>query len=198
MQKLLKLKIITYSILAGLVTLSSCTKVIDINLNDAAPKFVIQGDLSNVTATTTVTVSKTINFSQDNVFPSVSGAVVTIKDNSSGLISTLNETRLGTYQTFDLQGIVGHTYSLNVSINGAAYTSTSTMPEQVPLDSITFQHNRGFGRNVISPIPNFTDPANVKNYYQFEELVNGRHINRIFVFDDLMTAHISRLATWLN
>ena len=116
MQKLLKLKIITYSILAGLVTLSSCTKVIEISLNDAAPKFVIQGDLSNVTATTTVTVSKTINFSQDNVFPSVSGALVTIKDNSSGLISTLNETRLGTYQTFDLQGIVGHTYSLNVSI----------------------------------------------------------------------------------
>jgi hypothetical protein len=187
MLKLLKLKIITYSILAGLVTLSSCTKVIDISLNDAAPKFVIQGDLSNVTATTTVTVSKTINFSQDNVFPSVSGALVTIKDNSSGLISTLNETSLGTYQAFNLQGIIGHTYSLHVSINGANYSSTSIMPDQVPLDSITFQHNEGFGRNVISPMPNLQDPANVNNYYQFEELVNGRHINRIFVFDDRLS-----------
>ncbi len=188
MQKLLIFKTIACSILVGLITLSSCTKVIDISLNDAARKFVIQGDLSNVTGTTaTVTISKTINFSQNNIFPSVSGAVVTIKDNSSGLISTLNETDLGTYQAFNLQGITGHTYSLNVSINGAAYTSTSTMPEQVSLDSITFQHNKGFGRNLISPIPNLKDPANVNNYYQFEELVNGKHINRIFVFDDRLS-----------
>ena len=184
MRKLLKLKIIAYSILVGLITLTSCTKVIDINLNDTAPKLVIQGNMTNVSDTTTVTISKTINFSQDNIFPSVSGAVVTIKDGNSGIISTLNETSLGTYRAFNLKGIIGHTYSLYVSINGANYTSTSAMPKQVPLDSITFQHNKGFGRNVISPMPNFKDPANVNNYYQFEELVNGRHINRIFVFDD--------------
>ena len=109
MRKLLKLKIIAYSILVGLITLTSCTKVIDINLNDTAPKLVIQGNMTNVSDTTTVTISKTINFSQDNIFPSVSGAVVTIKDGNSGIISTLNETSLGTYRAFNLKGIIGHT-----------------------------------------------------------------------------------------
>lgn len=194
MLKKFKLNTIIYSIAGSLFAMSSCTKVIDINLNNAATKLVIQGNITNVPGITTVTVAKTINFSQDNIFPTVSGAIIKITDSNNGAIFILKETAAGTYQNADLLGSTNHTYLLNVSVNGATYTAASTMPAEVPFDSVTFQQNTGFGRNLINPMPNFKDPANIDNYYQFVESINGKLINKIFVFDDRLSdgKYISR------
>ncbi len=187
MQKSFKLNSIIYPILGCLFALSSCTKVIDISLNNAATKLVIQGNITSVPGITTVTITKTINYSQNNIFPAVSGAVVKITDSNNGDIFILNETFAGTYQNADLLGTTNHTYLLNVSVNGDTYSAASTMPAQVPFDSITFQHNTAFGRNLINPMPNFKDPENINNYYQFVESINGKVINKIFVFDDRLS-----------
>ncbi len=170
-----------------IITLVACNKVININLNDAAPQLVIQGSVSNAAGLTTVTISRTINYSLDNVFPTVSNAAVTITDSTVGTTATLAETTAGTYQTSVLQGVPGHTYLLKVLVAGKTYTSSSTMPKAVNLDSITFQINSGFGQTLINPMPNFQDPPSINNNYQFIQSINNRVTKKIFVFDDRLS-----------
>lgn len=175
------------ALLLIICTLSACKKVINVNLNDAAPQLVIQGNITNNPGITTVTISRTINYALNNVFPSVSGAVVKIIDSTNGTSFTLNEATAGTYQTSSLQGIQGHTYLLNVQVNGGTYKASSTMATQVKLDSVTFQVNSGFGQTLINPMPNFQDPANINNYYKFVQTINSKITKKIFVFDDRLS-----------
>ena len=172
-----------YTTIGCLVALFSCTKVINVNINNAESQLVIQGNITNVPGVTTVAISSTINYALDNIFPTVSGAVVKITDSTNGIISTLVETTAGTYQTSSLQGIQGHTYLLNVLVNGSTYKASSTMAIQVNLDSVTFQVNTGFGQTLINPMPNFQDPANINNYYKFVQTINSRITKKIFVFE---------------
>ena len=66
------------SIFVFAVVLNSCSKVVNINLNDASPKIVIEGNITNAAGPYFVKITKTVNFSAANIFPAVSGAVVTI------------------------------------------------------------------------------------------------------------------------
>lgn len=183
----MKKSLLVYLFIVVSIGFSACKKVININLNDAAPQLVIQGNVTNVPGITTVTISKTINYSLDNIFPAVSGATVKITDSTNGSIFTLAEITAGTYQTSVLQGLQGHTYLLNVLFNGAEYKASSTMPLQVNLDSVTFQINTGFGQTLINPMPNFQDPANINNYYKFVQTINSKVTKKIFVFDDRLS-----------
>ena len=63
------------------------------------------------------------------------------------------------------------------------------MPAPVTLDSVSFQHQGGLRKDRISAVPEFQDPAGVKNYYQFIEYINGVQLtnNNIFVFNDRLS-----------
>lgn len=145
-----------------------CKKVINVNLQNAGTQTVITGEVNNKPGPYTVSISKSVNYSSDNVFPPVSGAFVTITDN--GLVDTLSETSPGIYSTHTIQGKPGNNYSLFVSIDNKIYKATSTMPDPVYLDSISFVAGRD---NNIYAVANFQDPPGVANYYQFIEYANG-------------------------
>lgn len=174
-----------------------CKKVIDINLNNADPQIVIQGEINNVQGPYHVFISQSVNFTSDNSFPPVSGAFVTIRSN--GLIDTLSEKKPGDYITHLFTGIPGYTYQLYVETEGKIYTSASTMPQPVNIDSITFVEGQ---KNNLYAVVNFQDPPGISNFYQFKEYVDdvafkngrgnsvfedrlsdGRYINRL-LYDD--------------
>jgi len=188
------LKIILYSAL--LLTFFSCTKVVDVTLRDAPPKLVIQGNITNEPGPYTVALSQSVAYAESNNFPAVSGAQVSIKEINTGITDVLTEAAPGIYQTHPLlgTGTLGHTYQLNVVVDGNTYTSSGTMPDRVNLDSITFQTVAAFGFSITNPLPNFQDPANVPNYYQFKQSINKKISNSIFVFDDRLSdgKYISR------
>ena len=166
----------------------SCTKVIQVNLNNASPQIVIEGNITNSPGPYQVQIIKTVNFSDANVYPAVSGAMVKITDSSNGITDVLAETSPGIYTTQILpQGIPGHTYQLYVLTNGETFTASSMMPQTVTLDSVTFQYESRFGGTEINAVANFQDPPGVANYYTFTEYVNGKQLNRIFVFDDRLS-----------
>jgi Domain of unknown function (DUF4249) len=172
---------------SGLVWMAacSCKKVISINLNSASPQIVIVGEVTNAAGPYQVQISKTVNFSDPNTFPAVSGALVTIADNQ-GLLDTLMENAPGNYVSHNFwQGTPLHSYTLSVLAEGIIYTGISTMPPAVPLDSVGFyfDHSRG-SQTIIEAIPYFQDPPGMANYYQFIENVNGRPLTEIFIFSD--------------
>jgi uncharacterized protein DUF4249 len=148
-----------------------CKKVIDVKLKAAGIQTVINGEINNKPGPYKVTISKTIDFTSDNHFPAVSGAFVTIAGN--GVTDTLSETTPGNYSTSTIKGKVGETYKLFVSIDGKSYTSISTMPPRVRLDSLSFVLGR---KDAIYAVANFQDPPGEENYYQFIEYINGEKL----------------------
>ena len=162
-----------------------CKKVIDVNLKNSEPQLVITGEINNLPGPYKVTISKSVNFTANNDFPPVSGALVTIKSNR--ITDTLIEKEPGNYFTRKIKGKPGESYTLNVSVEGKIYSSTSVMPKPVQLDSLTFLLGR---KNAIYPVANFQDPSDVHNYYQFIEFVNGKTLRNgrgNSVFDDRLS-----------
>jgi Domain of unknown function (DUF4249) len=177
-----------------LIIFSSCQKIVTLKLNNAAPQTVIQGEITDAPGPYTITINQTVDFYSDNTFPPVSGATVKISDNT-GVTDSLTEISPGVYSTHILTGKQGNTYSLTVLAQNVQYAAVSTMPPQVPLDSVTIQSQGGFGQQSINVVVNFQDPAGETNYYQFIESINGQSfVNNNFVFDDRLSdgKYISR------
>ncbi len=174
-------------LLVIMLTFSSCQKVVSLNLNNAAPQLVIEGEITDGSGPYTVTINQSVDFYADNSYPAVSGAVVKVSDDR-GNTDSLKETSPGVYSTNFLQGKPGATYSLSVVTQNKNYSATSTMPFPVPLDSLTLNLTSGFGQQRIDAIVNFQDPPAVANYYEFVEYVNGQPFPRNnFVFDDRLS-----------
>ena len=81
-------------LLLTVLAFASCEKVIDVDLKDAEPVIVIEGFVTNRADSQYVNIHRSVPFGQSNVFPGVTGAIVTIADNR-GRIVTLRERRPG-------------------------------------------------------------------------------------------------------
>lgn len=162
------------SLVIAALFFASCTKEIDIDLNTSSPQIVIEGSISDASGPYTVKLSKTINFSEANAYPPVSGALVIISDNT-GVTDTLTETVPGLYQTHHLTGTPGNTYTLKVIAEGNQYDAISTMPYKINLDSIQFDLFADPGETGITyaVVPLFLDPAAFGDNYRFFFSANG-------------------------
>ncbi len=172
----------------SLLLLSSCTKEINIDLNSSDAKIVIEGNISNEVGPYYVKLSKSVNFSESNIYPPISNAIVVISDNV-GTIDTLIEEVSGTYKTQKTIGVPGNTYNLTVFIDGNKYTATSKMPIPVKLDSLKFGSFSGFGGDdsTYTVIPVFRDPESYGNNYRFIQTVDGELDKSYIIFNDNAT-----------
>jgi hypothetical protein len=166
-----------------MIFLPSCKKVIDLDLKDSDPKFVIEGVVTNEPGTARVLISMSKNFNESNQFEGVSGAIVKISDN--GIDFMLSETSPGVYQNNTINGTPGHVYDLSVEVAGKIFTATSTMPQPVLLDTL-YISTGPFGQFKFPTIA-FTDPAGIDNGYRFIQYLNGVKDPAIFWEDDEFT-----------
>lgn len=164
-----------------LLCCASCQKVVDLKLNNAAAQLVIEGDLNNIGGRQVVKISKSVPFTSTNIFPAVSGALVSLSDDG-GKIYNFTEDTLGTYAS-SLKGLPGKTYTLTVQVNGKIYTAQSTMPQPIKLDSISSRQNQ-FNKKKRSITAHYADPVSIPNQYRFVMYVNGMEVNNIFANDD--------------
>lgn len=184
-----KTRIIAVLVLVA-VSLAACKKVINVDLNNAAPQIVIEGEVMNVRGPFPVRITKTVNFSANNTYPPVTNADVYITDSTNGIVDHLSQANSdsGVYLARGTVGVSGHTYVLTVNVDGKQYRASSRMPKAVPFDSVTFAMNFGFdNKQEINAVVNFQDPPGLGNYYQFSETVNSRLIPNIFVFEDRLS-----------
>ncbi len=168
---------------AAVTLLSSCTKVIDVDLNSKEPQIVIEGKIDNRATIDTVLITNTVNFSESNSFPAVSGATVSITDDL-GATEVLTEVIPGKYIIKSMQGVPGRKYILSVFVNNKTYKAESTMPMPVNMDSLIVQKNAGFGGDAIQILPVFLDPAGKVNFYRFKEYINGKRVDANFLYND--------------
>lgn len=170
--------------LAAMFAFASCQKVIDIEVNTSPSQLVIEGNITNVREPQTIKISRSVAYTNNNVYPAVSGAMVTVRDNL-GTTWRFNETATpGTYRSSSMIGNAGRTYTLNVTTDNNTYTAASTMPAAVRADSITLTDVTFGGTTRKMVAVHYTDPKNIANQYRYILRVNGRPTSRIYVFDD--------------
>lgn len=175
-------------LLLAVLAIPACKKVIQVDLNSVTPQIVIEGEVTNGPAPYYVRISRTVDFSTPNVFPTVTNAIVRLTDTTNGISDSMVQINPGLYRSVEVGGVQHHTYMLQVTVDGKQYTAISTMPGLVHLDSVTFAQNIGFDNKLeINAVAGFQDPQGLGNYYQFTEDVNGRPVPDIFVFEDRLS-----------
>jgi hypothetical protein len=173
-----------FFLIAG-TAIVACTKTITPSLNTSAAQLYIQGAVSDTAGPYYVSIVNSVGFYDSSVYPGVSGATVTITDSTTGLKDALSETATGLYVTHSLiQGIPGHTYLLNVQLNGKTYTAASTMPQPVALDSVSFDFS---DTTQIEAVANYQDPPHIVNYYKYTMTINGNVDRRFLTFEDRLS-----------
>jgi hypothetical protein len=164
----------------------SCEKEIDLDLNTANPKIVIEGKVAQ-NELATVKITKTVNFSDANNFPAVKAAEVTITDNL-GVSETLKETTNGIYMASKIKGEVGKTYTMTVKAEAKTYTAKSTMPTPIKFDGLRSELSSFAppGAEVTNYIiyPQFIDPNEVGNNYRFIQSNKEKTDKSLFVAND--------------
>ena len=168
-----------------IVSLSSCEKVIDLNLNSAEKRFVVEGIITDQTGAK-VTVSQTKDFDESNDMTMISGATVEISENG-GPTTVLPETSPGVYQLPAMNGSSGKSYALTVKIDGQTFTAVSAMPQRINLDTIYVTDELLFGdtRKIVNT--EYKDPAGRGEHYRFVQYLNGVKEEQIFVQSDEYT-----------
>lgn len=150
----------------------SCEKVIDLKLDKTPPKIVIEGFITDANTRHTVSISKSLNFEDNNSKIPVTGATVTLKE-EGGITLTFTESTPGNYLSTRYRGVPGRKYTLTVTADGQTYSATSVMPLSVPLKSINQAELTLIGnvRKIVQV--NFKDPPLIQNYYYNRVFVNG-------------------------
>ncbi|SDM22614.1 protein of unknown function [Daejeonella rubra] len=166
----------------SLFLLSSCEKVVDLDLSNAEPVIVIEGNISDQTENQFVRISKTIPFTESNSFNGYTGAKVTVTT-PSGILINFAEVSKGLYRSQRFRGTPGQTYKLEVLADGKLYTASSTMPYPVGPDSVGFKKLSFFGNSNIYPTVYYKDPAGVQNQYRYLLKINSKSQTDI-VFED--------------
>lgn len=175
-------KIVAYIVILGCI-FSSCEKVIDISLNDAEKKYVVEGVLTDQQGGCRVLLSQTKNFADNNNLAGVGGAVISITDNNNNT-TPLSEDSAGIYTSDTLTGIVGNSYTLNININGTSFNASCVMPPKVNMDSTYITEENLFGEIRKTTNVEYQDPVGVGNNYRFILYVNGQKKKNIYIRND--------------
>ncbi len=158
-----------------------CTEEIDVDLNSVDSVVVFEGLVSTSSEYSTVSLTRSKDFSSDNTFDAIQGAYVQLSDNL-GNSDELIQASTGEYISSLITGEQGVTYNLKVIINDTTYTSSCQIPSIVKMDSILLKKeidDSFFGNDndtVYSFYVYYTDPVDVDNYYQILAYKNGEQV----------------------
>jgi hypothetical protein len=182
------LNILLLSIIS--VSITSCTKIIDIDLNDVDKKIIIEANLIEGTNIFNTSVTKTTSYFESIAPTTINNAIVTLNDGVT--TQTLTNLGNGNYAIPTYIATENTTYTLTVTDGADVYTAISTMPKKINLDTITYiyQPASAFSDSGYTLFYNFTDPANIANYYRGTLIVNGIKelgVDNLYIFDDGFT-----------
>jgi hypothetical protein len=166
-------------------SLYSCEKVIDIDLKEAAPKLVIEGNISSEPGPYEVRLTRSGGYFDNTAVQPVENAQVRMSD-EEGNVELLTESSPGTYLTESLIGIENTTYALEVIVEDKVITASEFLPKKVEIDSLSYEVTN-FGPPPSAPgeinvrlLCTFTDPAETVDFYRFITYLNGEQLDGLF------------------
>ncbi len=167
------------------LALFGCEKVIDVDLNSADPKKVIEANLMAGNDSLLVRITETGDYFNFEETPNVENAIVYLIT-QSGQKMLAQMTAPGVYWIDSINSVTGENYTIEVTADGKFTTATSYLPPVVPLDSLYFEYFEpsGFFEGGYIPFVAFQDPPNEENYYRLIFYINGEEEKDLNVFND--------------
>ncbi|GAB3020395.1 hypothetical protein GCM10027051_27030 [Niabella terrae] len=176
-----------------IVAATGCERVIEVNIEHAQKRVVIEGMLTD-DSICRVRISTTSNFEDTVDLEGIRRARVTLSQTNGQLIELAETEDAGVYRA-RFSGRSGQTYTLRVDLTGAAnldpgiakvYTASSTMPAKVEIDSLYVTKRTFLGSQKMVATVQFTDPKATGNAYRFIQYVDGRKETNLFLLNDLL------------
>lgn len=160
-------KLLYLTIVLNFFLLTSCEEVVELDLNTAPARLVIDAaiDWENGTPGNiqTIRIHKTTDFYSSTI-PAVSGAIVTVQ-NSQGITFEFPEVEPGIYTCTDFIPALNETYTLTLLIEGEVFTATETLRAVPEITNIEQGNEGGFGGNDIEIKFFFNDIPDETNFY---------------------------------
>jgi len=152
---------------------TSCEKVIDVNLNTAAPRLVIDAALKwekgTNGSTQKIILTTTTGYFDQNI-PKVSGATVFVTNSNEAIFDFFEAIpNSGEYICTNFIPALNQTYTLTVIQNGTTYTSTEKLIPVAEIDKIEQKDDGGFGGGNIE----------IKFFYTDNGLTNDFYLSRV-------------------
>lgn len=156
----------------------SCEKVINVNLNESNPQYVIEAILLGGVNDFEVRVTQTTNYFDTTPPKIIENAVVTLTDENQNAY-TLQYEQLGMYRLSQFNGLLNVVYTLRVDVGGKTFVAQGVIPDQTAIENVTFEvesdpFEGGEEQSVIKV--SFQDPPNIENFYRvnsFSDALTG-------------------------
>lgn len=118
----------------------SCQEVIDLELNEADPKIVIEGEIVNKNTIHRIRISESLNYYDTGRMNPVSDAEIRLLDENNNVISGfIYNPQDSNYQTYDsLRLEIGAEYKIQIEINDELLEAKGKLLENATLDSIYY------------------------------------------------------------
>ena len=149
----------------------SCEKVVDVDLNTAPPKLVIEAAINWQKGTSgneqKIKLSTTTDYFSTTI-PKVSGATVFITNSKNMVFNFIEKPNTGEYSCTNFVPILNEAYTLTIIYKGETYTAQETLLPVASIESIAQNNEGGFTGKDIEIKTFYSDPANVDNFYLYK------------------------------
>lgn len=167
-------------------TFYGCLDVVEVDLEEATPRLVIDATLlrqiGNQTQDQVIKISRTRDFFSDEPVL-VEGAIVTVTD-EDGNVFDFEEENLGKYILNGFQPTIGTTYFLEVEVDNQIYTAEEKFNEGIEIDIVTQSFGTGFSSEQFEVRTFFTDDGTGNNFYLFKFFTDFLAFPNFTVLDD--------------
>lgn len=189
----MKLKLVQSPIiLFALFIATSCEKVIELELNDAEKKIVVEAVLKDNPGDNKILLSYTSAVYTDQNFNKISGAAVSVTD-KDGNVFTFPEDPVipGYYHNPSFTVLPNNDYTLNVNVNGEIITATCHSYVKPAIDSIIWYASpfTPAAPDTAYMVDYFSvDNVNEVNHYRLRIWINGEEQTDFYYIgnDDLI------------
>ena len=167
------------------LTLSNCTKEIEFDAQDIAPRIVVNSLFTN-DSIWAAHISRSVGVLETTSYTTIDNASVNIFDDNANLVTTLTHQGDGLYTSpSGATPQANQSYTIEASASGyESVNASNSIPSAVPiyqLDTVTSTNSDG--ETILETTITFQDPPSVSNYYMLEVLVTGTWINNEWEWD---------------
>ncbi|NNL33984.1 MAG: DUF4249 domain-containing protein [Flavobacteriaceae bacterium] len=176
--------------ICALTMIFSCEDVIDVNLENEAPRLVIDASISWLKGTPGNEQSIKLSLSApyfENEIPPANNAIVTITDMNSNVFQFNEIDNTGIYRNTSFVPELNATYTLSIMYNDETYTAEESLIPVVPFDFVEQNNNGGFTGEDVEIKAYYSDPQDEENYYFFEFISDIPAIPTLEVYNDEFT-----------
>lgn len=166
---------------------TGCEEVVDVDLDTAPPKLVIEAAINWEKGTTgheqIIKLSTTTGYFED-VIPTISNAIVYIKNSQGEQFNFIEVKKTGRYICINFEPVIDEEYTLTVISRGNRYIGTETLKSVAPITRIEQNDEGGFVGEDIEVKAFYNDPADADNYYLYKYVYSNKVTSNYTVDED--------------